>query len=496
MANAKLLCRLTALMLLFLALGSAALAEEDSDGIVYVEPTYPENAAQWDADHPEILEPDMLRAHAAILVEMDSGTVIFEKNADQIMFPASTTKIMTTLLAVQFGNLDDVVEISANAVNIPSDSSYIGLREGERLTLRDLVYGTFVRSGNDGSIAIAEHISGSEAAFVDLMNQTAAMLGCSENTHFANAHGYHNPNHYTTAADMAIIARAAMQVDAFRDVASTYVYTIPATNQQAARNVQADSINFLDPTAGKESNPYYYEGGIAGKTGYTDAAGYCFVALAERGGVELLSVVFYSSVYGRWTDTRRLMDYGFEQYVSTDPISIYNEDPRYIDIMGFALDDYYSETEKYGTVRLGIRPVDEDTDVRIVGTVDEIETMKNNFSSISHVNWTREFRAPINEGDVMGILTFYPRDGGTVEYELYATRSVAAREDGPPTLEQIQAYTLADDNPFPRFSAEYVAVPGAFLFVLVLIIRRLLALGKRRRKREGRVPEPQSRTYR
>ena len=123
MANAKLLRRLTALMLLFLALGSAALAEEDSDGIVYVEPTYPENAAQWDADHPEILEPDMLRAHAAILVEMDSGTVIFEKNADQIMFPASTTKIMTTLLAVQFGNLDDVVEISANAVKIPSDSS-------------------------------------------------------------------------------------------------------------------------------------------------------------------------------------------------------------------------------------------------------------------------------------------------------------------------------------------------------------------------------------
>lgn len=502
-AHAGILRRLIVLFLLVYTIlpGASALAAAKPtatpDPDRFVDPTYPPNVAKWDSSHPDLLEPEMVLAEAAILVEMDTGTVIFAKNEDRILYPASTTKILTALLGIQFGDLEEEVEITEEALDIPEDSSKIGLRAGEMIKLKDLIYGTMVKSGNDGAKAIAVHISGSEEEFVNLMNQTASMLGCSENTHFANSHGYHDENHYTTVRDMAIIARAAMQVDTFRDVASSYKYTIPATNLQAARNLQSDSMNFMSPTQNDgEPNSYYYNGGIGVKTGFHSKAGYCYVGAAYRDGVELLSVVFNTSRRGRWNDTRMLMDYGFSQYISTNPVSIYEEDPRYIDIAGFALDDYYNDEEKYGTVKLGIRPMDEENEVHVVGTRDEIETMKNNFSSISHVNWTREFRAPIYEGDVMGVLTFYPRDGDPVDYELYATRSVAARLDGPLTLEEIERYTLEDENPLPRFSLEYVTVPAVFLIILILFIRRLRSLRKKKKARDVRVPEPKSRSYR
>lgn len=480
-----------------LASGSALAAPTPTpDPDKFVNPTYAPDVVRWDDKNPDLLEPDMLLAEAAILVEMETGTVIFAKNENVAMYPASTTKILTALLGIQFGDLEDEVEISEEAVNIPSDSSKIGLRPGERVKLKDLLYGTMVKSGNDGSKAIAEYVSGSEAEFVKLMNETASMLGCSENTHFANSHGYHDEAHYATVSDMAIIARAAMQVDTFRDIVSTYQYSMPATNTQAERHLLSENMFIRPKKNDGDDNPYYYPEGIGVKTGFHSKAGYCYVGAADRNGVELLSVVFYTSPYGRWNDTKMLMEYGFSQFISTDPISIYNEDPRYIDIAGFALNDYVNDEEKYGTIKLGIRPMDEDAEVHVVGTKDEIETMKDNFSSISHVNWTREFRAPIYEGDVMGILTFYPRGGDTVEYELYATRSVAARQDGPPTLEEIERYTLEDENPLPRFSMEYVAVPAVFAFILFLLIRRFRSLRKKKKAREVRLPEPKSRSYR
>ena len=182
------------------------------------QPTLSPDAAEYDSDHPELLEEEQLYAASAILIEASSGMVIFEKDADTIRYPASTTKIMTVMLGIIMidpNDYDKEVMVSERAVQVPEDSSTMDLKAGEVLSYRDLLYGTMLLSANDGSNVIAETVSGSIEAFVQLMNDKAAELGCT-NTHFANPHGYHDDDHYTTARDLALIAQAAMQVDLFR----------------------------------------------------------------------------------------------------------------------------------------------------------------------------------------------------------------------------------------------------------------------------------------
>ncbi len=481
------------LLCLALALGTPlhALAT-DAQPTKMPQPTLEPNAEKYDDTRPGLLAPEMLYASSAILIEASTGEVVFEKNPDEIMYPASTTKIMTALIAIQKMENDEnfptAVSISEYAGNQPSDSSTVPVSPGEEVELKDLIYGMMLRSGNDAAIAIAEHLSGSEAAFVDTMNEYAAFLG-TNSTHFANSNGLHNPDHYTTARDMAIIARAAMEVKTFRDVVSTVEYRMPLTDVHPARNLttQDSFINNLNT-----DNDYYFPGALGIKTGFHSQAMYCFVGAAARDGVELISVVFYSSEKGRWLDTRRLMEYGFQQFESTTPMDIYGERPRILNIAGFAL----SDAKNLGALTLGIRPTETTRDVRIVGRKEEIEAIKNDFSRLSQVVITHPGRAPITEGEVMGALTYFPRDGDPVEYELFATRSIEARDDAPPSLEAIQARTLADPNPFPPFSIEYVVVPVSVLLALILSLRRLRRRQKRVRKQKKRMPRPKVRSFR
>jgi D-alanyl-D-alanine carboxypeptidase (penicillin-binding protein 5/6) len=386
------------------------------------EPTRDPNAETYDDTRPELLAPDQLIAASAILIEASSGEVVFEKNADEIMYPASTTKIMTALIAIQkmeHDVLPEDVTISANAANQPGDASLVPVSQGEVVKMEDLIVAMLLRSGNDAAVALAEHVGGSESAFVDMMNDYALFLGC-KNTHFANPHGYHDPDHYTTARDMAMIARAAMDVETFREAVSTVEYKMPITDFHPTRNLTTNDlfINGLD-----EKNRYYFPEAIGVKTGYHSEAQSCFVGAALRDGVELISVVLYSSDKGRYEDTRRLMEYGFKQFESTTPMEIYSESPRILNVAGFDL----SDAKDLGQLTLGIRPLEEGRDVHIVGRKEEIETIKRDFSRLTQVVMTRSDRAPIAEGEVMGLLTYFPRDGGPVEYELYATRSLAAR---------------------------------------------------------------------
>ncbi len=471
-----LLCALlTAMLLMPHAFAEDETTEEEN---VFVQPTLPPDAIRYDSAHPDILEPDMLYARSAILIEASTGEVLFEKNADEIMYPASTTKILTAYIALQMADLEnDVVTISQNAIDlVPPTYATIPLSAGEMVPMLDLISATLVRSGNEGANAIAEYLSGSIESFADLMNQTAQMLGCSEDTHFVNPSGVHDDNHYTTARDMAIIAQAAMRNEQFAAIVSQNTYDMAATssvegtNAGHPRRTLVGGTYILDP----ESDDYYAKAtGV--KTGFTNKAGRCFVGAASSGSIDLISVVFYSSNSGVWSDTRKLMEYGFTQIQSISPESLYAEDPRVIDVTGFSLDD-----ELHGELTLGIRAVDETKDMTIIGNEDRINLLRENFNQISSVQWTREFRAPINVGDVMGILTYYSENNGTAEYELVATRSIAAREDAPPTLEQIEAYTASDENPWPRFSWDLVVPPAAALLLLIALIRFLI---RHRRKR-------------
>ena len=470
----RLFALMLAIALCISCLAPPGLAEEDTD--VWVDPKLPDDAIRWDETHPDLLDKDMLVAKSAILIEASTGEVLFEKNADEILYPASTTKILTGYIALQMADLDnDVVSISQEAIDlVPSGYQKVPLSAGEKVNMEDLVGAMLVMSGNEAANAIAEYLSGSIEAFADLMNQTARMLGCSADTHFANPSGLHDANHYTTARDLAIITQVAMKDERFREIVAKPTYDMPDTNKRPARTL-VGGTSIL-----KAEDSYYYSAATGVKTGFTNAAGYCFVGSAKRGGIELISVVLYTSKAGRWTDTKKLLEYGFTQVESISPESLYAESPRVIDISGFSLED-----RGHGELTLGIRAVDETRDMTIIGNQEKIDLLRENFSEVSVIRWTREFRAPVTVGDVMGILTFYAEDGSTADYELVATRSIAARENAPPTLEQIEAYTAADENPWPRFSPDYFVPPAVALLLLWLLVRFV----KKHRKKRAKAPD-------
>ena len=338
----------TLLLVLCMLMPCSALAAKKTSGPTATpaptipEPTLSRDAADYDPEHPENLESNQLYASSAILVEASSGDVIFEKDAYKVMYPASMTKMMTIMLALNavdqgIISLDDMVTVSARAMDIPDGSSTMGLKEGETLSFQDLLYGTVLCSANEGANVIAEVVSGSIEAFVDLMNETAYELGCTS-THFANPHGYHDDNHYTTAYDLTLIARAAMQNDTFMQISGTYSYTLAKTNMHKMRTI-TNTNTLLKPDTSDNANKYYYEYATGLKTGTTSKAGYCFAASAEKDGVELISVVMFTGNRARWADSIKLMNYGFSQYVSVTPVDLYNMNPIVIETSGYSLQD-------------------------------------------------------------------------------------------------------------------------------------------------------------
>lgn len=482
------LCLCVAL-LLCAALAQTSLAEEP---VRFIAPKLDSNASPYDPEHPELLEEGQLYAKSAILINAKTGEAIFEKDADAVMYPASTTKILTVLLGIMMGDMNQTVYLSeSDMYGIEEGDSTMDLEVGESINFQDLLYGTFIRSANEGANLIAESVSGSIDAFVAVMNEAAAMYGCT-NTHFVNPNGLHDEAHYSTVRDMAKLAQAAMQNEAFRDIAKTYTYQLPASNLHRARVLTHSSRRFFNPSL--EDNEFYYPYANGIKTGFHSHAGYCFVGSAEKDGIELISVVFYTTENGRWTDTKKLMEYGFSQFVSMTPQQLYLENPITVETSGFSLDD-----PGYGRLELGVRARTGTRSVYIVATKDEMASMARNLRQTVLIEYTRDFVAPIEQGEVLGTMTYYPTDGGSaVTYDLVASRSIQRRENAPLSLEEIEALVYADPNPFPPLSAEIVlmvVLPVGGVVVLIRLLRRLLHKGGGHRKR-SRVPKPKNRFYR
>ena len=459
--------------------------------IRYIAPQLPSDAAPYDAAHPENLAEEQLYAKSAILIEATTGEVIFEKNADEQMYPASTTKVLTTLLGILNGDMNATVTMDSIAANIPSDSSTIPLSIGETINFQDLLYATMVRSGNEGANLIAETVSGSIGAFVDLMNQTAQELGCT-NTHFANANGLHDDAHYTTARDMAKIARKAMENETFRNIVKTYSYKLPKSNLQRSRVLIGNSDNWLN--SGSE-NEYFYALATGIKTGYHARAGYCYIGSAEKEGVSLISVVFYTSKSGRWLDSKKLMEYGFSQFVSVTPQDLYEMNPTVIETTGYSMED-----DDIGRLKLAIQPTTSTRTVNIVATKAEVESLARSLKQSVLIEYSREnFATPVTQGEVFGTMTYYPTDGGSaVVYELVASRSIQRRENAPLSIEEIEAATYADPNPFPPLSPELALLLLAPCVALYLMVRLLMRVFRKdgRQGKKGRVPKPRNRYFR
>ena len=460
--------------------------------VVYIAPKLSSDAPPYDEAHPENLTEDQLYAKAAILIEASTGEVIFEKNADEALYPASTTKILTALLGLELGDLNATVTMDTAAGNIPSDSSTIPLSVGETINFQDLLYATMIRSGNEGANLIAQTVAGSISAFVDLMNLRTQELGCT-NTHFANANGLHDDYHYTTARDMSKIARAAMQNETFRNIVKTYSYSLPKSNLQRSRVLIGNSDNWLNPS---EENPNYYPYAIGIKTGYHARAGYCYVGSAIKDGVELISVVLYTTKSGRWTDSKKLMEYGFSQFVSVTPLDLYNMNPTVVETTGYSMED-----EDIGRLQLDIQPTAETRTVSIVATKAEVESIARTLKQAVLIEYTREnFGTPVTQGEVFGTMTYYPSDGGSaITYELVASRSIARRENAPKTIEEIEAATYADPNPFPPLSFEMgflILLPFILLFGLIRLLMRLFRHGNGKPGKRSRIPKPSNRYFR
>ncbi|HCJ08160.1 MAG: D-alanyl-D-alanine carboxypeptidase [Lachnospiraceae bacterium] len=276
-------------------------------------------------EHPETTEypddptraPDLV-ANAAIVMDAASGQVLYEKNSQEKKYPASITKILTVLIALEHNvDFNATVTMSENAIwGVERDSTLIGLDVGEQVTVKDLVYATMVKSANECAYALAEYVAGDIESFAKLMNERAAEIGC-KNTHFVTPNGLHDEDHYTTAYDMALITKEALKNETFREIAGTLNYTVPATNLTEETRPLWNGNKMINP-----AEPYYYEYCEGGKTGYTMKANNTLMTFAKKDGLELICVIMdCDGAKYAYSDSKALYNYCFNNYTYYRPLA-------------------------------------------------------------------------------------------------------------------------------------------------------------------------------
>lgn len=331
-------------------------------------------------------ERDTVDVSAGGVMLMDARThkVLYAKTAHEKLPMASTTKIMTAILAIEAGNLDALVTVPQEAYGVEGSSMY--LRLGEQISMRDLLYGLMLVSGNDAAVAIAVHVGGSVEGFAALMNAKAASLG-AHNTHFVTPNGLPDPDHYTTAYDLALIACYAMQNETFREIVGTTYYQ--TTTGEIARTVK-----------NKNKILWEYEGGNGVKTGYTMAAGKCLVFAAEREGMQLVGVVL--NCPDMFPSAKRLLDYGFETYQQETLV---------------AADERIARVRVTGGKKNALE-VATKNDIIILVKDGDSTTVR------TVVNLAGPVEAPVEKGDVLGTLEVWEDGRVLAETELVAAETV------------------------------------------------------------------------
>lgn len=300
---------------------------------VGVQASVVENGASYSISTNSISEwpqgPDIY-AETAILMDADTGAILYNKGMDEKRYPASITKIMTCMLALEHSSLDEQVTFTETCqADQVAGSGNAGMQVGEVLTMRQCLLLLMIRSANDVATQIAEHVGGSVESFVDMMNQKAQELGCM-NTHFVNASGMPDDNHYSTAYDMALIFREAIKNDTFREIIGTQSFIIEPTNM----NTETRSFSSHHPLVVR-SAPEYYEGCFGGKTGVTDSAKNTLVSGAERNGMTLIAVTMRADELGQLCqDQTNMFNYGFNNFGKVEVPGGYVTIPNGKDVAG------------------------------------------------------------------------------------------------------------------------------------------------------------------
>ena len=449
---------------------------------------------EWSSEHPELLETGHLFAESSILIDEDTGEMLFSKNAEARMYPASTTKIMTLMLALESGiPMDTQITIPAEAENTPPDGSKVPVHAGEKWKFGDLLYAFMLNSGNDGAVAIAIQVSGSEDRFVDLMNQRASQLGCVS-THFANSHGYHNDNHYTTASDLAIITREAMKNPNFRQIVSTVKYQVSDTSGNSNPSVET-RVELLKP-----DSKYFYEYCTGIKTGYHSKAGQCLVASAKMGDRTVIAVILRSTrdyTERKWYDAARMFTYAFtryDKYTINDLYEMAGADVNSLQVENAAADDPYegrlslilSQTTNDGYTVMALKDTDE--------LATDLEYFNGNCAITLATDYLNrlENRETIEAGSIVGTLDYHTPEGGTISGTLIASRSVELKP-----IEVGMWQYLTENIPALRY-VEDQRVIYAFIITVVLIVLIIIVCAirtARRNRRRRRIYEQRRRAY-
>jgi D-alanyl-D-alanine carboxypeptidase len=404
-----------------------------------------------------------VNAEACILIDAETGVILYEKNSHEKLYPASITKVMTTLLACENGNFDDTITFSHNAVfNIGEGSSHIGIDEGEQLNFKDALYGILLASANEVCMGVAEHIDGTVEAFVDRMNAKAKELGC-EDTHFANPHGFHDPDHYTTCYDMSLIVKAAVQNEKFLEIFSTVDHTIPATNKNVERYLH-NKDKMMRPTS-----PYYYENIIGGKTGYHDQALNTLVTYAGKDDVKLITVVMKDQGAAlAYADTKTLMEYGFSLY----------EDKTLLTADNFSteipvIQPYKDEINELGNVTL--KPA------------SDFSANVPNFINASDLklepNLPENMQAPVEVGASVGTLDIYYGDYQLGSVELVTSTGL----DAIPQSELEQRARAKELQEKAAKTVNIIKTHILYIVIALVVIIIIILLIKHRRKRTKKV---------
>ena len=258
-------------------------------------------------------------AKAVVVYELNSDTMLYTYNPDGKIYPTSMVKLMTALVAIENGDLDDMVTVTRSVLNkVPIGIVGIDLKVGEEISLRDLLYGTMVASATDAAVVAAAHVGSSVESFLQMMNDKAAELGC-KNTHYGNVHGLHDEQTYTTARDIARITEAALENEVFREMFCTVEYTMAETNKHEQRTI-ITSNNMMNPQKSK----YYDKRVTGGRTGATDQGGRCLTLTAEKDGMEILCVLMGATptmaangsidAYGSFEESKIMVDYAFSNF--------------------------------------------------------------------------------------------------------------------------------------------------------------------------------------
>ena len=343
----------------------------------------------------EQLEIPNITANSYIVIDNKTNKVLYNKNENKKMYPASTTKILTAIITLENCNLDDTVTASYDAVmSIPEGYSTANIQIGEKLTVEQLLEVLLVHSANDAANVLAEFIGGSIDSFVNMMNTKLNELGAN-NSHFTNAYGLHDENHYTTAKDLAKIMQYCLKNETFRKISGQASCAISATNKYGTRSYSSTN-ELLD-----SSSSSYYNYLISGKTGFTTQSQGCLVSAAFRDNLELVGVVLYSS--SRFADTRRIYDYAYSNYSIKDIINS---------------NDMVTSIKVSGATK-------EIEDLNLLSS-KKISALVNNNLELTldpEISLNEKISAPIEEGDILGKAT-YTIDGISYETNLIAEHHV------------------------------------------------------------------------